>query len=110
MDTLKTFVPHDMAKSEVLTLLKSNTLSIQSQMDEILQGTGVTPNLRYEWANDKLLFSIEHKDIKIDGFLLVQDEKIDVDINVPIVLRVFEHKIRNKIENIIVNVIGKEVP
>ena len=109
MDTLKTCVKHDMAKSRVLTLLKCNTLSIESQMDEILQGAGVTPNLKHEWVNDKFLFSIEHKGIKIDGFLLVQDEEIDVDINVPIVLRVFEDKIRNKVENIIVSIIEKEV-
>lgn len=109
MGTLRTFVTHDLPKSKVLTLLKTNTLSIESQMDDILRGTGVTPNLRYEWVDDKLLFSVEHKDIKIDGSFLVQDEKVEVDINVPIVLRVFEDKIRNKIENIIVDVIEKEV-
>lgn len=54
---------------------------------------------RYEWTGeDRGEFSFSAKGVKLHGNIVVRDQKVDVDMHVPLLFRVFQGKAMDVIE------------
>ena len=54
---------------------------------------------RFDWTgDDRGEFSFSAKGIKLQGTIVVRDQKVDVDMHVPLLFRVFQGKAMDVIE------------
>lgn len=54
---------------------------------------------RFDWiADDRGEFSFSAKGIKLQGTIVVREEKVDVDMHVPLLFRVFQGRAMDVIE------------
>lgn len=55
---------------------------------------------RYDWVgDDRGEFSFNAKGVKLNGTIVVREHKVDVDMNVPLLFRVFQGKAMSVIED-----------
>ena len=105
---MKTSIKHDLGKAEALQNVKNNIPLLESKISGIASSTGQSVDLSHNWTGDQ--FEI-HLDItcvmsgKIDGKLFVEADAIEVDLELPLALRMFENTVKTKLEDVITEIL-----
>lgn len=80
-------VPHNQGKQQASERLKQFVTKVEEHY-----GSQVS-NLQHTWSGDDLDFSFSTYGIKIDGKMVVQEDKVDITGNLPLTAMMFKGKI-----------------
>ena len=104
MDSLKTSIKHNLGKAEALKNVKNNIPLLESKINGIASSAGQIVDLSHNWIGDQFEFNLDITGVmagKIEGKLLVESDAIEINLELPLTLRMFEHTVKTKLEDVI---------
>lgn len=90
---MKTSFKHTLGKAGAIERVTQALAGAQGQLAE--QGASITQ----EWQGDTLAFTLDAKGQKLSGTLVVNDDSFDLEVKLPLALRLFEGKISKMIQD-----------
>ena len=92
---MKTSIKHNLGKAEALQNVKNNGMA---------SSAGQIVDLSHNWTGDQFEFHLDITGVmsgKIEGKLLVEPDAIEINLELPLTLRMFEHTVKTKLEDVI---------
>ena len=105
---MKTSIKHDLGKAEALQNVKNNIPLLESKISGIASSTRQSVDLIHNWNGDQFEFHLDITGVmsgKIDGKLFVEADAIEVDLELPLALRMFENTVKTKLEDVITEIL-----
>jgi len=88
---MKVSFPQGTTKARALEGLRANTPKLMTRF-----GSEVT-ELQQEWRENKLSFSLKARGFAVAGMLSVGDEQVELEVNLPLLARLMEGQIRDRV-------------
>jgi hypothetical protein len=101
---LKTSLLHCLEKSEVLQILQNNIPLLESKIKGMSYPAGQIASVDYKWIGDQFVFQVDVMGAlggRIEGYFWVGDETVEIDLSLPLTIKMFEDTIKTKLENVI---------
>ena len=101
---MKTSIKHNLGKAEALQNVKNNIPLLESKINGMASSAGQTVDLSHNWTGDQFEFHLAITGVmsgKIEGKLLVEPDAIEINLELPLTLRMFEHTVKAKLEDVI---------
>lgn len=90
---MKTSFKHDLGKAGAVERVKQALAGASGQLAE--HGASITQ----EWQGDTLAFTLDAKGQKLAGTLGITDDSFDLEVKLPLALRLFEGKIQKMLQD-----------
>lgn len=92
MAKLNMSVPHSLPKEEALTRIKSLFTNLKEQQKDVVS------DVNENWSGDQGEFAFSAKGFDLSGNIMVTDNSIDIDADVPFAVSLFSGRIKSIIE------------
>jgi hypothetical protein len=89
---MKTSFKHNLGKAGAVERVKQAVQGAQGQLAE--HGASITQ----EWQGDMLAFTLDAKGQKLSGTLRVTEDSFDLEVKLPLALRLFEGKVQKMLQ------------
>ena len=87
---MKISLPHGTTKERALEVLKDHSSKLLAKF-----GSEVS-DLQEEWRENELTFSFKARGLTISGTLIVGEERVELEANLPLLARLLERQIRDR--------------
>ena len=88
---MKVIFPHGTTKARTLEKLKAHSPELMSRL-----GSEIS-DLKQEWKENRLTFSFRSRGVAVSGRLVVGEENVEVEANLPLMAMFFEGQIRERV-------------
>jgi hypothetical protein len=100
---MKVCIPHRTTKDKALEQLKAHSSKLMARFGSEVSG------LQQEWHENQMTFSFTARGFSITGMLMVADEQVDLEINLPMLARLMEGQIRDRVTESIQEIFKPEI-
>ena len=93
MPKITTEIPHNLEKEEAATRLRDELDKRRAELEQHVS------DLQANWSGEELAYSFSTFGFKVDGTLLVEQDHVKVDANVPLPALMFKGRIQQTIQD-----------
>ncbi len=92
MSRLSMSIPHQLEKSVAISRIQQLLANLKEQQKDLIS------NVKEEWEGDKGVFAFSAKGFDLSGDILVKEDSVDIDANLPFAVSLFSGTIKSIIE------------
>ena len=91
-EPLTVIIPHRLGREQAVGRLKSGIANLKPQL------SGLLASIEDTWSGDEMRFRVRALAQTITGRILVMEDSVRVDVELPFLLRALAEKIRGRIQ------------